>query len=135
MLPYSNIWHICEIDCLSYSDNMVQYFLKAGSQYLTFGFLNDFFNGSNLTYITTINPKQRILGFVSFKSASYSLKNFVKSIYSIVKRFHEKNLSKYHTISMHHHHYICRNCGNLLSNIFGKNFVKVTVLLKELLNS
>ena len=23
MLPYSNIWHIGEIDCLSYSDNMV----------------------------------------------------------------------------------------------------------------
>ena len=28
----------------------------------------------------------------------------------------------------------CGNTGNLLSRIFGKNFVKVTVLLKKLLN-
>ena len=30
---------------------------------------------------------------------------------------------------------LCGNYGNILSHIFGKNFVKVTALLKELLKS
>ena len=30
---------------------------------------------------------------------------------------------------------LCGNYGNILSHIFGKNFVKVTALLKEILNS
>ena len=68
------------------------------------------------------------------KISSNQLFSYLFSKPLFLRNFCEKmweRISEISTLCSAH----CGNYGNLLSRSFGKNFVKVTVLLKKLLNS
>ena len=76
-----------------------------------------------VTWILTLSSTTKFISEIFYFSEFFAIHNFAVHTHITVWKNDETHTAK------------CGNCGNLLGHFFEKNFVKVTFLLKKILQS